>query len=94
MRIVHFIGSPKPWQASEVSAFQTPVAREHVGQWWDIFINQVLPHLTSDMVRRLSNVSHLPVCFPNFRFLTFVYNHHFGPIFIFLILCESTASSG
>ena len=61
--IFHFIGSPKPWQALEVSTFQTPIAREHFGKW-DIFINQVLPHLTLDMVCCLSHVSYLPVCSP------------------------------
>lgn len=49
VRIVHFIGSPKPWQASEASAFQRPVPGDHIGQWWSIFVNHVLPCLSSDM---------------------------------------------
>ncbi|KZS10928.1 glycogenin-1 isoform X1 [Daphnia magna] len=49
VRIVHFIGSPKPWQASEASAFQNPVPGDHIAHWWRIFICNVLPRLSSDM---------------------------------------------
>ncbi|XP_046450348.1 glycogenin-1-like isoform X2 [Daphnia pulex] len=49
VRIVHFIGSPKPWQASEASAFQRPVPGDHIGLWWSIFVSHVLPCLSSEM---------------------------------------------
>ncbi|XP_046450349.1 glycogenin-1-like isoform X3 [Daphnia pulex] len=50
VRIVHFIGSPKPWQASEASAFQRPVPGDHIGLWWSIFVSHVLPCLSSEML--------------------------------------------
>jgi len=49
VRIVHFIGSPKPWQVLDPSALPTAVASEHVNQWWDIFTSQVKPQLSTSM---------------------------------------------
>ena len=50
VKIVHFIGSPKPWQVPDPSALPTPAASEHVNQWWQIFTSQVKPQLSSSMV--------------------------------------------
>jgi lipopolysaccharide biosynthesis glycosyltransferase len=50
VKIVHFIGSPKPWQVPDPSALPTPVASEHVNQWWQIFSSKVQPQLTTSMV--------------------------------------------
>ncbi|KAK4026272.1 glycogenin-1 isoform X2 [Daphnia magna] len=61
VRIVHFIGSPKPWQASEASAFQNPVPGDHIAHWWRIFICNVLPRLSSDMTGVAAQFSQLAV---------------------------------
>lgn len=61
VRIVHFIGSPKPWQASEASAFQRPVPGDHIGLWWSIFVSHVLPCLTSEMTGVAAKFSQLVV---------------------------------
>ncbi|KAI9563061.1 hypothetical protein GHT06_010518 [Daphnia sinensis] len=60
VRIVHFIGSPKPWQASEASAFQNPVPGDHIAHWWRIFICYVLPYLSSDMSATLTPDLEIP----------------------------------
>ena len=72
VRIVHFIGSPKPWQASEASAFQRPVPGDHIGRWWSIFVSPVLPYLSSDMVGCSFAQSQSGIIFPqNLRFTIF-----------------------
>lgn len=66
VRIVHFIGSPKPWQVPDPSALPTALASEHVNQWWDIFTSQVKPQLSTSMLgvaaqfARLSVAEHQP----------------------------------
>lgn len=54
MRIVHFIGSPKPWHnVSDSSPSQTSSSsssNELAGIWWDIFNSRVRPQLSSTMV--------------------------------------------
>jgi len=49
VRIVHFIGSPKPWQMSDGSASHPQASREHIGIWWDLFYNKVQPSLNAAM---------------------------------------------
>jgi len=49
VRIVHFIGSPKPWQVADGSAPHPQASREHVGFWWALFHHKVQPSLSSAM---------------------------------------------
>ena len=50
VRIVHFIGSTKPWQVADGSSFQTSVPSEHVDLWWKIYREHVRPCLSANMV--------------------------------------------
>ncbi len=54
MRIVHFIGSPKPWHNVSDSApsptSSSGSSNELAGIWWDIFNSRVRPQLSSTMV--------------------------------------------
>jgi len=49
VRIVHFIGSTKPWQVADGSSFQTSVPSEHVDLWWKIYREHVRPCLSANM---------------------------------------------
>jgi len=49
VRIVHFIGSPKPWQAVDGNSPHPQASREHVGIWWTIFHHKVQDNLTPEM---------------------------------------------
>lgn len=49
VRIVHFIGSPKPWQVADGDAPHPQASREHVGIWWQLFNDKVQPKLSSAM---------------------------------------------
>lgn len=61
VKIVHFIGSPKPWQVPDPSALPTPAASEHVNQWWQIFTSQVKPQLSSSMLGVAAQFAQLSV---------------------------------
>merc|ERR1712071_569713 len=49
VRIVHFIGSPKPWQAVDGNSPHPQASREHVGIWCTIFHHKVQDNLTPEM---------------------------------------------
>jgi len=49
VRIVHFIGSTKPWQVPDSSSFRTSAPSEHVELWWNIFQKHVRPTLATTM---------------------------------------------
>jgi len=56
VRIVHFIGSPKPWQAVDGNSPHPQASREHVGIWWTIFHHKVQDNLTPEMKERLESI--------------------------------------
>lgn len=59
VKVVHFLGALKPWMYgfNAMTRKVIPPAigsqtqqLEHVQKWWDVFINQVQPYLSSDCV--------------------------------------------
>lgn len=58
MKVVHFLGSLKPWMYGYNTLARRVVPPphahsqqlEHVQKWWDVFIDQVKPELTPECV--------------------------------------------
>ncbi|KAK2719087.1 glycogenin-1-like [Artemia franciscana] len=53
VKIVHFIGSPKPWQQNFSVAGQHQ--SEHLQLWWTLFFRYVQPQLSEDMEEVVCN---------------------------------------
>ncbi|XP_074595142.1 glycogenin 1 isoform X2 [Brevipalpus obovatus] len=63
VKVVHFLGSLKPWMYGYNTSTKTVVSPshashsqqlEHVQKWWDVFIHQVKPELTPDCAVNLA----------------------------------------
>lgn len=68
VKIVHFLGSLKPWMygynSSTGTVLQPPSSQptqelDHVQLWWNVFINQVKPNLSSDCAGIAANLANL-----------------------------------
>ncbi|RWS24809.1 glycogenin-1-like protein [Leptotrombidium deliense] len=70
VKVVHFIGSMKPWMYGyDASSRQIKIppfcretqAMEHLTLWWNIFMNKVQEHLSSDCTGLAASLSHLRI---------------------------------
>lgn len=73
MKIVHFLGSMKPWHYGFDATTRSvilPLNRqslqqaEHVQQWWDIFIAKVQPRLTTECTGICAHLANLTISPP------------------------------